>query len=446
MEIPSTAPLFAWGYLEDSPPLQTLRKLLEVIPDRKLLQALREHRGRGRNEYPVETLWGVVVLTIALRHLGIEACLADLERNAGMRLLIGIRTAAEVPKPWNMSRFLKTLGEPYFLALSQEAFGAMVERLGQAVPSLGSDTAGDSMGLSARQDRGDAPDGLPQPTGGRKEYSDADGRVTKVVEWFGYKLHLLVDVRHEVALAYQVTSTKGDDAETLPGLADSAAARLPEGRMKTLAYDRAADGEPFHTALTGRGISPVVEMRELWKAEPYRPLPGHEHSPVALTYDEAGTVYCRDDSETVPVLRRMRYCGSELSRGTLKYRCPAALADWRCGCERKCGGGRTYGLTVRVKREIDPRRFPQIPRATQTFERLYRGRTAVERVNGRLKLFWGADDGNIRGAARFHAYIGAVMLVHLAFATLLAGQSRTPGSLGAMGLGPVQKALQTNTV
>jgi hypothetical protein len=29
----------------------------------------------------------------------------------------------------------------------------------------------------------------------------SDGKLAKVVEWFGSKLHLLVDVKHEVALA-----------------------------------------------------------------------------------------------------------------------------------------------------------------------------------------------------------------------------------------------------
>jgi hypothetical protein len=38
-----------------------------------------------------------------------------------------------------------------------------------------------------------------------KEYRDDEGKVTKVVEWFGYKLHLLVDAKHEVVLAYEVT-------------------------------------------------------------------------------------------------------------------------------------------------------------------------------------------------------------------------------------------------
>ena len=76
------------------------------------------------------------------------------------------------------------------------------------------------------------------------------------------------------------------------------------------------------------------------------------------------------------------------------------------------------------------------------FERLYRGRTAVERVNGRLKVFWGADDGNIAGAARFFAFLGTVMVVHAGLATLLASAPRREGTLGKMHLGAVQKALR----
>ena len=97
---------------------------------------------------------------------------------------------------------------------------------------------------------------------------------------------------------------------------------------------------------------------------------------------------------------------------------------------------------MRVKQEIDLRRFPSVPRATKQFERLYKGRTAVERVNGRLKIFWGIDDGQVYGARRFHAHVGAVMVVHQAFATLLAKSQRYEGSYGKMKLSPIAKALQ----
>jgi hypothetical protein len=68
--------------------------------------------------------------------------------------------------------------------------------------------------------------------------------------------------------------------------------------------------------------------------------------------------------------------------------------------------------------------IPPIPGATRLFEGLYKGRTSVERVNGRLKIFWGADDGNVTGGCRFHAFVGTVLVAHLVFATLLARPPR----------------------
>jgi hypothetical protein len=68
----------------------------------------------------------------------------------------------------------------------------------------------------------------------------------------------------------------------------------------------------------------------------------------------------------------------------------------------------------------------------------------VERVNGRTKIFWGADDGNITEAARFHAFLGVVMVVHAGRATLLAATPRREGTLGGMRLGPIAKALTVN--
>lgn len=66
----------------------------------------------------------------------------------------------------------------------------------------------------------------------------------------------------------------------------------------------------------------------------------------------------------------------------------------------------------------------------------------MERVNARLKLFWGVDDGNVTGSRRFHAFVGAVMVVHLVFATLLAQAPRWEGTLGQTRLGPVAEALR----
>jgi hypothetical protein len=448
MRIAQTRPLFAWDELEDSPSLRTLKRLLESLPDATLLDGLRQMRGRGRDDYPVRVLWGVVILTIALRHVTIEACLDELRRNADLRRLIGIDSERQVPKKWNLSRFLDVLGQEPHRTRLHAVFNAMAQRLGQAVPDLGCDTAGDTTNLNARCKQHDkaaqaeVAEGLPQPTGGRKEYTDDSGTVTKVVTWFGYKLHLIVDVKHEVSLAYHITDTKAGDGETLPTILNEARANLPAGRMKTLAYDKAADTNDAHALLDEARIKPLIQMRRLWTEESEKMLPGHDGN-SNVVYDEAGTLHCYD-KVSLPIVRHpMAYTGYEHERGTLKYRCPAVHEGWNCPSQDVCNAGREFGMTVRVKRDVDLRRFPPIPRATKQFEQRYKGRTAVERVNARLKIFWGADDGNIRGARRFHAFVGCVMAVHLAFATVLASTPRRDGTLGKMRLSPIARALQT---
>jgi hypothetical protein len=284
-------------------------------------------------------------------------------------------------------------------------------------------------------------EGLPQASGGRKEYKDDEGKVTKVVEWFGFKLHLVVDVKHEVVLAYEITDTKAGDGETLPVILEQAQTNLPEDRIETLAYDKAADSDDVHTLLSGEGIKPLVQMRSLWQTEPERMLPGHDGS-SNVVYDESGTIYCYDKVSEPAVRHNMAYIGYEPERETLKYRCPAKHEGWECPMSKVCNAGKSYGKTVRVDREVDLRRFPSLPRATKKFERMYKGRTSVERVNARLKVFWGVDDGNVTGARRFFTQVGVVLAVHAAFATLLASAPRREGTLGKIGLSPIAQALK----
>ena len=446
MKIAIRKPLFAWDALDDSPSLQTLREFLATIPDERLLDSLRQARGKGRDDYPLSALWGTFLLAIVLRHHTMDACLQELQRNPALRLLVGIEAEEDVPKPHNMSRFAATLGEEAHLSLLRAVFDALVQRLGAVVVDLGKDTAGDSTALagraadSKRLRQEEEKQGLPQPSGGRKEYTNDDGNVVKVVEWYGYKLHLLVDVQHEVVLAYRITDTKAGDNELLGDLLEQAKANLPPGRIRTLAYDKAADDGKVHELLHREQVLPLIQNRTFKVEEEEKVLGGR--TPLHIVHDQAGTVYCYDRVSVTPVRHRMAYIGHEPQRGTLKYRCPARHEGWDCPSMEKCNGDRKYGLTVRVKQDRDLRRFPSIPRATKQFERLYKGRTAVERINARLKLFWGIDDGQVYGSRRFHAHAGAVVVVHLALATVLAQAERYEGSYGKMKLSQLAQRLR----
>ena len=95
--------------------------------------------------------------------------------------------------------------EPYRTQV-KEIFNVMIQRWGGAVSDGGKDTAGDATALNARRKeeaaaKKERAEGLPPASGGRKEYMAAEGKVTEVLEWFGYKLHRWVDVKHEVSLS-----------------------------------------------------------------------------------------------------------------------------------------------------------------------------------------------------------------------------------------------------
>ena len=92
MHIPVTRPLFAGDRLEDCPSLRTVQQFLRAVPDGALLESLRQWRGKGRDDYPVHVCWGVLPLTILLRHATVQSCLGELGRNAALRRLIGIES------------------------------------------------------------------------------------------------------------------------------------------------------------------------------------------------------------------------------------------------------------------------------------------------------------------------------------------------------------------
>jgi hypothetical protein len=449
MHIHAMQSLFAWEALDDSPSLDTIRQFLELVPDQQLLAELRLRRHNGNNKYAVHILWRTLLLSIVLRHITMRACLAELDRNAGLRRLIGIESEHQVPNDWNMTRFLEVLGQEPYRSLVRDIFNQLIRGLGGTIDSFGQHTAGDATYLNARP----SPDadavaaevaaGLPQPGKGCKKYTDDDGRVTKIVEWFGYKLHLLVDVRHEVTLAYQITATDTGDNEMVGALLAQAQSNLPDGRIETLAYDKAADDGKVHELLHEAGVKPLIQNRSLWPKEGDQEKTLGGRIPLHVVHDEAGTLFCYDTVSEPPVRRAMAYIGHEKERQTLKYRCPARHEGFTCVSEEKCNAGKSYGMTVRVPQEVDLRRYPPIPRATKQFERLYKGRTSVERVNARFKVFWGIDDGNVRGAYRFHAHVGAVLVVHAALATLLASTPRWEGGpLGQMQLSPIARVLR----
>ncbi|MBI2852019.1 MAG: hypothetical protein HYX84_02790 [Chloroflexi bacterium] len=86
-------------------------------------------------------------------------------------------------------------------------------------------------------------------------------------------------------------------------------------------------------------------------------------------------------------------CGLEMVyRGKdgkyLKYRCPHELGKAECKSRFRCTSS-AYGYVLKLPVAADPRRQPPLPRETKKRQKLYRMRTAIERVKRRVKEILG---------------------------------------------------------
>ena len=91
--------------------------------------------------------------------------------------------------------------------------------------------------------------------------------------------------------------------------------------------------------------------------------------------------------------------------------------DGRAVCEA-IGGCRTkgYGRIVRVPLDRDRRIFTPMPRSSLTWQRRYRSRSALERINSRLDQSVGFERHTIRGLHEMTARVNLALVVMMALA------------------------------
>ena len=101
-------------------------------------------------------------------------------------------------------------------------FDRLVDELKALLPDLGFSVAVDSKGVDSagRPTKEKKRDGRRDMDAdwGKKTYHGEreDGTLwEKVVTWFGYKIHLLVDTKYEMAISYQVTRASASDTKHL---------------------------------------------------------------------------------------------------------------------------------------------------------------------------------------------------------------------------------------
>jgi hypothetical protein len=422
--------LFGWRQIEAASDLDRFLLVVTTMPDERLMQFLESRRGRGRNDYPVRACWNAVLAGIVFQHASAASLLRELARNAELRELCGFEPAAgaaAVPTADTFERFLKLVvrHEAFVVAM----FDELVTEIGRVLPDFGKRLAQDSKAVPSFGHRVRDERKLATPDGRRDLDADVgvktyrgqhrDGTAwEKIVRWFGYKLHLVVDSTYELPVALEVTRASASDTHHLPTLVRELEHKQPELLERTDEYsaDKAYDDEKNHRELHGRGIAPIIDVVRHWpKDEPTRPLYPNRVEP--FVYDERGGVYCVCPASGE--LRELALHGYDRTRDALKYRCPAAALGLTCAGRAECERGRTcgtYGRVVWVPLADDVRRFCRIPRNTARWQTAYNRRSAIERVNSRVDNLLGFERHTIRGLAKMRTRLTLALAVMLAMA------------------------------
>lgn len=431
--------LFTWDQVDTTSDLARLDLVLKHLPDEEIVQELERRRGNGRDTYPVRSTWNAMLAGIIFAHDTIESLLRELRRNGELRQVCGFNTflgAQAVPTPWAMSRFVANVMrlEP----MIEELFNELVKALTNLLPDFGKHLAFDGKAIpsfsTGRCNKKTEKTSDPDAGWGIKAYKGIgkNGQPwEKTKRWFGYQLHLIVDSTHELPVAFEVKSANTNETKRLIPMAKQLKIDHPEivEHCTDLTADKGLDSVKNNKTLwDSHKIRPIIDIRNMWKDEKWEQGfdPSSEITrsidPEAtgnVVYSERGGVYCvcPETGEKRP----MQHKGFEADRGTLKYRCPAAAYGLHCqgrsACEREALNKQSdFGRVVRIKMERDRRIFTPVPRDTPQWVRLYKSRTAVERVNSRIDQGLGFDHHTIRGLTKMKTRMGLGLAVMLAMA------------------------------
>ncbi len=276
------------------------------------------------------------------------------------------------------------------------------------MPGFGAKLAVDSTDIKAYSNGHREIPSDPDARWGAKEAShkrEKTGQAKKkdTYYWFGYKLHLVIDAFYELPVSFLVTPANESDTLQMPTLLKKAGAEQDENKPQAVIADKGYDSQDNNKYIYGRCKAfPIIPIRE-WKD---MQLPD--------ICNAKGTPLCSCGLEMV-------YWGRDGNE--LKYRCPHVLGKRECKSRFRCTSS-PYGYVMKLPIADDPRRHPPVPRESKKWHKLYCLRTAIERVNSRVKDLLGLDRITLRGIGKVTMRSLMSLLVMLAAAVSMAKVQR----------------------
>lgn len=390
--------LFDYSEIEELGDLERLVLAMEGIDDEKLMQKLEAKRKYGRDDYPVRVMWNLLIAMIVCEHKKVASFIRELLRNSQLRRICGLldykRKKHLVPPSRVFTGFFKSLsteGEEV-----ARIFNVQVSELYELIPDFGKHLAGDGKYIDsyAKRERKEKQDFTDNRTenDARKSvkeyyYTDKSGKEQVKKEYhYGFKAHIICDVKTELPIGYSLTPANGDEKKEMLKLLESSVLSDEKRQevAKHLSLDRGYDSLGMIKEVKGMDIIPVIDIRNMWKS-------GEEtkqYKDSDIVYDYKGNVYYIDESGSQI---KMKYEGYDKQKKCLRY----------------SHMGRIY----KIYTSYDERVFLPIARDSIKFKRIYNGRTAVERLNGRLDRDYMFEEHCIRGQKKMELMVGLSLIV-----------------------------------
>lgn len=398
--------IFDYSEIENLGDLERLKLFFENLDDEELCQTLEQERKNGRNDYPVRTMLNLIYAMKIFGHRGVESFRRELSRNSQLRIVCGLSEGKFkyckdrkhlVPPARVFTGFLNKLKKhkKEVEQIKEKLIKFMYENLegfGEdcAIDGKYLDTYGNQYYKNKSKDNR----GEHEATISCKTYHMKDGSVKK--EWhYGYRAHIICDARYGLPIKSKVTPANNSEQKELDNMLEDMEKNEKHKleKMKNLMGDAGYDNGTRNRKLKEEyNINAIMDIRHMWsREEKYREIENQ-----MLAYNEEGEVFYIVD---IDKYEKLKYIGYDKKNNALRY-------------TRYNKGKRVY----RVPLETDYRIFTPIARDSKKFKKLYKMRTEVERLNGRLDRDYMFNDHFIRGKEKMELMVNLSFIVMLTMA------------------------------
>lgn len=407
MSIIQEKTIFDYIEIENLGDLERLKLCLENVEDDELCFLLEKERGNGRNDFPVKVMLNFGYAMKIFGHRSIESFRRELSRNSQLRKACGLKEEdylylgkrkSLIPKARVFTGFLKKLVK--YQKELDKIFDEEVKYMYDNLEGFGEDCALDGKLIdsyakkekekASRDNRAEH-----EASWTCKTYNFKNG--TKKSTWhYGFEDHILCDANYGLPIWHKLETAKVSEQKVADEMIDDLNKnhKYVLDSMKNLLADAGYDNGERNKLLKDKfNINPLVDIRHMWKDEKIREVKNQ-----MLSYNEDGEVFYIKDI-TTGEYEKLKYLGYDKQRKCLRY-----------------GFKYNNKKVFRIPIETDRRIFLPIARDSKKYKRLYKKRTEVERLNGRIDRDYMFNDHFIRGKKKMNMMLTLTFIVMMSMA------------------------------